>query len=370
MKIAYIVFRFPPSYVGGTEIATLNISKEISKNHEVHVFTKKTKRLKSDFGFHVHYVGIDSKIHIIDLIGFSLGIIFPLLKIKPNVIHEQTISPINIISILIKKLLGVPYIVWGQGFDVYMNWPCKKLITKFVLKHSEIIIALSDDMKNRLLESHKRTNIIIIPNGIDMCKFARHQEKNKIKNTLDIVHDKKIILFVGTLKKVKGVEYLIEAIKYTVQDYPNLLLLIVGDGDNMNSLKSLVERYELSDFVSFKGGVQNEEIPYFMALADIFVLPSLSESFGIVLLEAMASGIPIVASNVGGIPSLIENGENGFLVEPKSPEQIADKIKLLLADSEVRAYIGRNNKKKSKNYSWESIAKELEMIYFEVSKES
>jgi len=100
-----------------------------------------------------------------------------------------------------------------------------------------------------------------------------------------------------------------------------------------------------------------------MVASDIFVLPSLSESFGIVNIEAMASGLPIIATKVGGIPEIIKDGENGFLVEPKNPEQIAERILYLLSNNNIRRSISFNNKEKAKNYSWDLIVNKLIAVY-------
>jgi glycosyltransferase involved in cell wall biosynthesis len=111
------------------------------------------------------------------------------------------------------------------------------------------------------------------------------------------------------------------------------------------------------------GKVPHDEIPAYMASADVFVLPSLSEGFGIVALEAMAMGLPIVATKVGGLLEIIKDGENGFLVEPRNPVEIAEKCALLLTNDDLRTSISRNNREKAKDYSWEKVIERLENVY-------
>jgi len=151
--------------------------------------------------------------------------------------------------------------------------------------------------------------------------------------------------------------------KTITQETQSVRLMLVGDGAEEEELRQLVERLSLGNWVSFIGKIPNEKIPEYLAASDVFVLPSLSEGLPNVILEAMASGLPIVASKVGGLPEMIKNGENGFLVEPKSPEQIAKKVLLLLGDNELKEKISKNNKEKAKDYSWESIVIKLEKVY-------
>jgi glycosyltransferase involved in cell wall biosynthesis len=114
------------------------------------------------------------------------------------------------------------------------------------------------------------------------------------------------------------------------------------------------------------GKVPHDEIPAYMASADVFVLPSLSEGFGIAALEAMAMGLPIIATKVGGLLEIIKDGENGFLVEPRNPVEIAEKCVLLLTNDDLRASISRNNREKAKDYSWEKVIERLEKVYLHV----
>ena len=129
--------------------------------------------------------------------------------------------------------------------------------------------------------------------------------------------DEKIIIFVGALRPVKGVRYLIEAMKVIIDENRTTKLFIIGDGVERESLERLVEKLGLGDHVNFIGKVPNERVPEYMIASDVFVLPSLSEGFPVTILEAMASGLPIVATNVGGLPEIIKENENGFLVKQK-----------------------------------------------------
>lgn len=204
--------------------------------------------------------------------------------------------------------------------------------------------------------------VFVNPNGIDLERF-KDLSKENIRKRLKIEEDEKIIIFVGTLRPVKGIKYLIKAMKIIRQKNEDARLMLIGDGEERAYLENLVKELNLKNYVKFIEKVKNENVPEYMVTSDVFVLPSLSESFGIVNLEAMASGLPIVTTKVGGLPEVVKDGETGFLVEPKNPEQIAEKALLILEDDELRKRISRNNKEEVRKYSWESVVERLEEIY-------
>ena len=358
MKIAILVSLFPPKWLAGTEIATYNIAKYLAgRGHEVHVITTLDKGLPKESmekGVYVHRI-FWRKIRFLGIMLFWMKIFLLLKRVNPNIIHVQSVG-IGISAFLSKKILKKPYIVWGRGSEVYLPWMFKKQISKLVLKNADAVIALTEDMKKEIKKSYD-IDISVIPNGINLKNFE-NISKEKIRSK-----DGKIILFVGTLRPVKGVRYLIEAMKIIRQRNPNTRLMLVGDGEDREKLEGLVGEFDLKKCVSFVGRVQNEKVPVYMAASDVFVLPSLSEGFPVVSLEAMASGLPIIATNVGGLPEVVQNGENGFLIEPRNSEEIAEKILLILRDNRLRERISRNNKEKSKEYGWETIVKRLEEVY-------
>ena len=362
MKIAILTPLFPPKHLAGLEIAAYNIAKHLSRrNHEVHVITTLDKSLPKESreeDFFVHRFKT-SKIPILRTVLYYIKSFFVVKKINPDIVHVQTIY-LSLSGLLIKKFLRKSYVVYGRGSDVYLPWRFKNIISKPILKNANGVIVLTEDMKREIQKICNR-DVFVIPNGIDLGRFenlSREELCSKLK-----INGEKIIVFVGTLRPVKGVRYIIEAMKIITNKNKNNRLFIVGDGEDRGYLENLVKKLDLQECVNFVGKVPNEKVPEYMAASDVFVLPSLSESFGIVNLEAMASGLPIVATNVRGLPEIIEDGENGFLVEPKNANEIAEKVLLLLEDDELRERISRNNKEKVKEYSWKSAVEKLEKVY-------
>jgi N-acetyl-alpha-D-glucosaminyl L-malate synthase BshA len=363
MKIVILSHGFPPKRIGGTELATYEIAQNLARiGHEVHVIIIMDVGLpKKSFeeGFYVH------RIHW-RRIRFFGGIIFWIKRflclkiIRPDIIHSQSLE-LALPAFLSKRFLNTPYVVWAQGSDVYRANFFRKKIYSVVIKNANAVIALTKDMQQRIKEMYNR-DIFIIPNGVDLKRFS-YLSRKEIRVNLNIKDEEKIILFVGNLRPVKGVKYLIEAIKLIRDKNKNVRLFLVGDGTEREYLENLTKEYDLEKYVNFLGKISNLKIPEYMMASDLFVLPSLSEGVPLVILEAMASGLSIIASNVGGLPEIIHDKENGFLVEPGQPEKIAEKVLQLLENEPLREKMSKNNKDKAKEYDWKAIVVRLEEVY-------
>lgn len=369
MKIAILILGFPPKRLAGTEIATYNSAKHLAqRGHKVHVVTTRDAGLPSyekRDGFFIRRLTVP-RVRVIESILYCVRAFLKVKQIDPDIVHAQAISPAGLSAFLIRKAFKKPYILWGRGFDVYMPWRFKGVISKLVLRNAAVVIALTADMAQEI-QKICAVQPIVLPNGIDLERFDNLPSKETLRSRLMIEEGQKIILFVGVLKLVKGVRYLIEAMTTIRQKEPLARLLIVGYGEERQALEELTEGLNLRGQVSFIGRVPNEVVPQYMAASDVFILPSLlaSESFGIVNLEAMASGLPIVVSRVRGLGEIVEDGQNGFLIEPRNPEAIAQKVLLLLQDEGLRQRIGERNRQKAKQYSWQEIVAKLEEIYFQ-----
>jgi len=305
MRISIFVPFFPPKHFGGFEIASDNIANYLTKTgHEVHVLTRLDKGLPKESmkdGFYVHRV-YWPMIRIFGGIIFWIKMFWNLKKIEPDIIHIQAFGFETPIFLLIKRLLKKPCVIWAQGSDVYVQWMFKEPISKIIFKKADAIIALTDDMKNKMKNIYAR-DIDVLPNGIDLCK-VKCLSKQNVREELGIQKDRTIILFSGALTPIKGLTYLIEAITY-IKD-KNKQLILVGDGEERDKLEDLVKKLKLEKYVIFIGKVPYDEVFKYMVASDIFVLSSLSEGLPNVILEAMASGLPIVATRVGGIPDIIK----------------------------------------------------------------
>jgi len=240
--------------------------------------------------------------------------------------------------------------VFGLGF-LY-----KLLIRPWHLlpfRNADAITAISRDLKKRALENGVKVPIKIIPNAVDLEVF-----KPKEKTVLS---GKKIILTVSRLVKKNGVDDLIKAGQYLDFDFK---ILIVGVGPDESKLKKLTKKLNLENKVEFLGQIEYSNLPDYYHRADVFVRPSLSEGLGNVFLEAMACGIPIIGTPVGGIPDFLIERETGLFCQTRNPKSVAQKIEEILASESVKENLIKNGLALVREkYNWDNIALEIEKIY-------
>ena len=204
----------------------------------------------------------------------------------------------------------------------------------------------------------------IIPNGIDLRRF------NQDVKPMPGYDDGKInILFVGRLEKRKGANYLLNAYARLKKEHPNIRLIIVGPGVNLRRRYELKVRLSRLKDVVFTGGVSYEDLPRYYQAADIFCAPATGkESFGIVLLEAMALGKPIVATSIEGYSSVVTPGEQGLLVPPKNCKALAEALERLVNDTALRRQLGEKGLLAVRNYDWPLVARRVLDYYTQVSR--
>ncbi len=200
----------------------------------------------------------------------------------------------------------------------------------------------------------------IIPNGIDTQQFCLDAPQRK-----EFADGKINILFVGRLEQRKGLGYLLNACAKIKNSLHNSRLIIVGPGTMLrHRYEKLVKDMGLTDNVVFVGFVPSDELPSYYRSADIFCAPATGgESFGIVLLEAMACGKPVVATNIQGYASVLANGEEGLLVPPRDAKSLAHALLSLLNDKNLRLKMGAKGRIKAEKYSWPNISRQV-MDYY------
>ncbi len=243
----------------------------------------------------------------------------------------------------------------------YNYYSLARFLFSGTFKKLKAVLPVSESAKKEI-EKYFKANYKIIPNGIDIEKFNPN-----VKPHPKMSGDFKKILYVGRLEERKGLEYLLRAFPLIKKEIKDAKLFVVGKGHLEDYFKKLASKFG-SD-VEFVGYVPFEELPSFYAGCDVYCSPATGgEAFGIVLLEAMATGKPVCASRIEGYSEVIKDGENGLLFEPKNPQDIADKIIKILKDENLRKKLIENGLKFARNLSWENIAKKHLEIYEDVIK--
>lgn len=295
------------------------------------------------------------------LISEFLLTLFLVIKNNVEIINSHWIIPQGFTGALVRRLTKIKkHIVTIHAGDIsLLKWlPFKKQIFAFIIKNSDFLVFVSQDGKDRLekivrpdLAEEFERKTKIIPMGVYIKNFQRNNNRHHAKN----------LLFVGRLVEKKGVEYLLRSIPLIRNQIPDIKLTIVGDGPLRENLKILAKELAITDsvnFVGFKTG--QEKINYFVS-SSILVVPSIQtkngdvEGLPVVIMEAMAAGKPIVASNVGGVSEIVRENENGFLVKPESPDQLAEKIVYLLNRPKMAKQMGKVSLLLVKNYDWKVI---------------
>lgn len=249
---------------------------------------------------------------------------------KVDVINAHWIYPDAIAAVYMAKKLGVPCVISARGCDInrYSNSFIRRLQTKWALQHADGITVVSNALKDKIIAIYKtpEEKISIIPNGVDSGVFKQMSQID-CQRELGLNSDKKKLLFVGQLQPVKSVDTLIRALSILKNEGKlDFETLIVGEGPLREQLESLAKELQLDEAdISFKGQQAHDKVASYFGAADLLCLPSIREGRPNVIIEALATGLPVVASSVGGIPELI-NDKNGALVPPSSPEKLSQAL--------------------------------------------
>lgn len=239
-----------------------------------------------------------------------------------------------------------------------------------IAQQADLLIASTTDEADDLVRSYKADpeHIYVVPPGIDLATFQpldRVEARRKIGYGPD-----RLLLFVGRLERLKGVDVAIKALALLRdRDHDDLRLIVLGedvrDGEESEKerLKAVASSLGVRDRVDFLGSVAHHELPYFYAAADAVVMPSYSESFGLVALEAQACGRPVVASGVSGLRSVVRDEVSGYLIEGHDPALYAERIGRLLADPELAQQMGLRGRLLAQRFSWTRTADRLEELF-------
>lgn len=346
--------------VGGLENYAYNIAKGLKEkyNWEIVVVTSnhqgKKNREEELYGMKIYKLARWFRISntpINPIWYFQIKNIIK--KEKPDILNAHT--PVPFISDIIAVICcDIPFILTyhtgtmilkGRLFEDFLIRIYESSILKVTLKKAKKIICTSDFVRFDFLKDYANKTVTVTP-GVDLNRFKPKESDSKNK-----------ILFVGGLnraEKYKGLEYLLSAVSRIRKNIRDVKLTVVGDGDYIKNYKRLCKNLGIMQNVEFKGILIGRKLVEQYQKSNVSVQPSLSESFGIVLLEAMACKKPVIGSDIEGIPYIIENGKNGLIVPPKDIDALAEAIIKILKHPELAQKMGEEGYKKViKNFIWD-----------------
>ena len=282
---------------------------------------------------------------------------------KPDILHAHYAGSYG----LMRSLLNFhPFIlsVWGVDINIYPHISfLHKYFIKYTLRKSDVLLATSEALKEETLR-YVQKDIKVTPFGIDLNKFKPENVQSGFSED-DIV--------IGTVKRLEhkyGIDQLIKAFSIVKKNHPELplKLLLVGEGSIRNQLVDLAAELGLNETIIFAGNVSISEVANFHNMIDISVYLSKTESFGVSVLESSASEKPVIVTDVGGLPAVVDDGITGIIVPPDNPIKAAEAIERLVLNSDLRKQMGKAGREKVKSeYNWEDNVQQMINIYERVA---
>ena len=359
-----------PSYFpirGGTEQVIYSLVSHLKPSHTIKILTirweKKWKRFEIIDNIEIYRVGF-LNIKGLSLYFKYLSLFFAALKLKKsfkfNIIHLFHVYDCGGAAYLLKKIQKIPLITTLIGWDTYD--PIRKIpkrhmpFVRITMNVSDIVTASTRHLVSAAKKQGCKKEIKIITYGTGMHSKVSLKHIN-IKQKYNIIN-KKALLSVQRLHPRKGIQYLLRAIPEVIKTNSTIAFIIVGTGPEEGNLKRLTEKLGINNYVIFTGFISDDELPSYYASADLFILPTLYEGFGLVYIDALCFGLPIVTTENGGSLDIV-NKDNGILVPPKDPIKLGETI----IEALNKKWDSDKIKRGAEKYRWEGIVEEYNRLY-------
>lgn len=391
MKILLITPTYFP-IMGGAEIGIYEIYRRLIKRHKVKILTPwLDNKLISDYGIEEPFIDFSDKdilrfkdkINLMNLPGhrklkgiippYSLSSIQAALKIvrlfKPDIVNVYYVLPTGLAALLVERITRTPVVISIIGRDVPGPNipPMWKIYARRVARLVSRKVFISQYCRQALFGSDSDYGEIV-PFGVDVKKFRPDLDGSKLRDSFKIPRNSKILFSLQRLDQWKRVDVIIEAMKFVLKR-KDVFLVIGGKGPEQESLLQITRELGLTSRIIFAGYIRENDLPLYYAMSDIFVFHSTYETFGLVLLQAMAAGKPIVSVNCTAIPELVENNQNGILVDPLNPEEFASAVISLLNNKKsMKCFSAESRRRALIEYDWDHIAEKYEAIFYRCLK--
>jgi len=372
MRVVMLSNSFPPE-IGGIQEHVSNLAQTLARQgHQLKIVTvrrNKSERVRDTFAgldvTRVPQLNLPKTLTTQYLASTTALLIAMRLRGQADVVHYHTFWPDAFTAFVVNKFVPTVYTAHESRFLLMAEQPKSRRWLKLALRPFQGILAPSTE----LLEVTRQLGVsseksAFIANAVDAGKFRPGVTGETVRARYGVPLDHCLILCPRRLVPKNGLEFLIESLPSIRRRFSDVSVLIAGDGPERERLEARVRELGLHESVIFAGNQDNDDLPEFYAAADIVAIPSLKEATSIAGLEAMASACAVVATNVGGLPEIIEDGVSGLLVPPRDPEALALAIMRLIETPELRKQLGLAARALvEQKFTWEQVASETTRAY-------
>ncbi|WP_416728824.1 N-acetyl-alpha-D-glucosaminyl L-malate synthase BshA [Fictibacillus sp. JL2B1089] len=371
MKLKIGITCYPT--VGGSGVVATELGKLLAeKGHEIHFITSSVPFRLGKFYPNIFFHEVEvNHYSVFKYPPYDLALASKMAEVakreKLDLLHVHYAVPHAVCAVLAKQMLNdemkIVTTLHGTDITVLGYDPSLSEMIKFGIEKSDVVTSVSHQLKAdtlKLLNINK--DIIPVHNFVDERVYYRRSNNAELRQTYGIDENEKVIVHISNFRKVKRLEDVIKSFALIRKELTSKLLLI-GNGPELTTACELVRELDIEDDVLFLG--KQENVGELFSICDLKLLLSEKESFGLVLLEAMACGVPVIGTNIGGIPEVIVDGETGYMVELGSPESVAEKAIALLQDEEKLMAFRENSVRHVKeNFLSDKIVSIYEDIYY------
>jgi len=349
--------------VGGTQHGLLLGLPRFDPERYEHIICSLMNRIPMaeqfrESGIEVHSLGLSRRTDL----SVVLRLRRLMKKIKPDILHTYLLHA-NVLGRIVGRLVGIPVII-GSERTIGQAGPWGRLATKLSNPLTDVV-EVNSRLGAKAIEIDLGVpprKIEVIRSGVDLKKFDHSTHRETIRSEIGLKEDQHLVLYVGRLRRVKGVEYGLRAFAAAQSQQRSIHMALAGEGEQLDHLKKIVLELKVPDHVTFLG-VRND-LPSLLSAADSVLMPSLKEGFPRTAIEAMAAGKPIIATNVGGTSEAIVDGETGILVPAKNIEVMTSTILKLARDKNLQNKLGEAGRHRSRNnYSANNYVTRLDELY-------
>ena len=372
MNILVIATEFPPD-IGGAAVFVGNLCDQLARRgHQVRVILPRL----SDLVRPLHtFKGSDAVTYQVTYLKTkrrlsSLRPIYATLAAAREqrtdvVFFGQLVTTWGLGAVLLSQLCRVPFVILSHGNDLrfmMVNW-VDRLAVRLVRAKASLMLANSTFTAERIRGTGYAGKVEILHPGVDTTQFHPHWDTKEITKRYAL-ENKRILITTARLTRKKNIHRVLKALPIVIKQIPNLIYLIIGQGEEEDRLRRLVVELDMESYVRFVGHVAHPQLGPFYNVADLFIMPSYQaegtddkETFGISFIEASACSKPVIGGRSGGVSDAVVDGETGLLVDPDDEQEIAAAITRLLTDKALARRLGENGRRRAvEELSWEKVA--------------